>query len=690
MPSLPFAQRLVGGAILSGLLTLQARADIVMPDLFSDHMVLQRGSSVPIWGTADPGEEVAISFPSVAGDKSPSYRTVADEGGRWQIRMDLSSISSEPFEIVLEGKNKLTLSDVVVGTVWLASGQSNMEMMLESSVDGALEVKNSANAGLRHFRVEKATGDQPSAVVKGHWEVASPETSGKFTAVGYYFGKRLQEQLQIPVGLIHASWGGAPVETWISLEALAAMPEVAKSTNLQREALRDALAARESFQSGFRDWLENTARQEKEPDDPASFAKGDTDGWIPVTIPGPPSNTALPLAGTTWFRREVKVPPERAGKVLRLEFDDPVGFERVYWNGTLIRKTTFETHPGKEERRRINVPPHLVTEGNNTLAIRLFSPSAPAMLPAAPVAGEELLDGEWMAKGESFFATSPEQETPAPPPIPANGPNAWRVGTQLFNGMIAPLIPYKIEGVIWYQGEADVRRAHQYGALFSLLISDWRNRWQQPDLPFYFCQLANYGEKAKTPQESPWAELREAQSSTLKLSSHTGQAVLIDLGEAGDIHPRNKKPAGERLAAIALAKTYQQQIPFSGPVVKSLTIRGHQLRLAFNHIEGGLVAKELPETYPVRTLFNQTAPLIRHSPESELEGFSIAGSDRKWHWANAKIEGDTVIVWSEKVPRPVAVRYGWANNPTCNLFNKAGFPASPFQTDFPTATAGSR
>jgi sialate O-acetylesterase len=264
------------------------------------------------------------------------------------------------------------------------------------------------------------------------------------------------------------------------------------------------------------------------------------------------------------------------------------------------------------------------------------------------------------------------------------------VASFLFNGMVRPIIPYAIQGVIWYQGEENTSRAYQYRTAFPLLISDWRKQWNQGDFQFYFCQLPNHRPKASIPGESGWAELREAQSLALKLPN-TGQAVTIDIGESGDIHPRNKKDVGERLALIALAKDYGKAIPFSGPVYDSMKVESGKAILSFLHTEGGLAAKPLPEKDLVKYLTNETAPLVRNSPNSELEGFAICGEERKWVWADAMIQGQNVIVWSDKVPSPVAVRYAWADNPTCNLVNSAGLPASPFRTDdFPPFTGNAK
>jgi sialate O-acetylesterase len=481
-----------------GLMTAGLRADVRLPAIFSDHMVLQKSGKVPLWGRADPGEEVTVTF------IGQTVRTTAGADGKWMATLDLSDSAPGPFELTIQGKNKLTIRDVVVGEVWVASGQSNMTWMLMDTAGGEAEASASENPRLRQFLVERNPSPQPVEDVAGRWVSASPATSGGFSAAGYYFGKRLQRELQVPVGLIHSSVGGTPAEAWISIGAIESVPEL-KATSARL-------------------W---TGRQKADPK---------------------------------------------------------------------------------------------------------------------------------------------------------------KVASHLFNGMVAPLIPYAIRGVIWYQGEHNTGRAWQYRTTFPLLITDWRNRWGQGDFPFYFCQLANHRWKNPEPVESAWAELREAQSATLALPN-TGQAVLIDTGEAHDIHPRNKKDAGERLAAIALAKTYGRAVPHAGPACKSVRFEGGKAILDFQQTEGGLIARPVPETFDLKTKTGATAPLIRNSPNSELEGFAICGEDRKWVWARAMIKGDTVVVWAEDVPEPVAVRYGWADNPTCNLYNAAGFPASPFRTDdFPAST----
>ncbi len=535
------------------------KADVTLPAIISDHMVLQKTAKVPIWGKADPGEEVSVSLP---GAKATAK---AGDDGKWKLVLNLKDSAPGPFEMTVQGKNLLKISDVVVGEVWVASGQSNMEFELRKTIDADKEIAESANPMLRQFTVKKSVSPSPLDDTEGQWLAASPETSGSFTAVGYFFARKIQNELRVPVGIVHTSWGGTPSEAWTSPEALKTVPELSEASNRLWADFAAYPEAKASYLKTMAAWVSANAREDK------------------------PSNDVTAFAGA-----EVSFPE-----------------------------------------------------------------LSPRQLAAAPV--------------PTKTAATPQH-----------------TASFLFNGMINPIVPYAIRGVIWYQGEANAGRALQYHTAFPLLISDWRKVWQQGDFPFYFCQLANYMPKKTDPGESAWAELREAQNQTLQLP-HTGQAVLIDIGESGDIHPRNKKVAGERLARLALANDYGKSLPDSGPVLKSVKIEGDKIRLSFDKAEEGLTAAPLAPTFTVISKTGETAPLVRNSPDSPLEGFAICGEDRKWVWADAKIDGDSVIVWSEKIPAPVAVRYAWSDNPTCNLTNTAGLPASPFRTDdFPLTTANAR
>jgi len=665
-----FFRAVISFAAVASALPGAASAAVKLPAIISDHMVLQKAGKVPIWGKADPGEEVTVTI------DGKTAKAVAGPDSRWMASLNLENSAPGPFVMTVEGKNKLSISDVVVGEVWIASGQSNMVFLLRATTGGKDEAAQSANPLLRFFLVSKTASPEPQGDTEGRWLAAAPETSGEFCATGYYFGKNLQRELQVPVGVVQSSWGGTPVEAWISPKAIDSVPALKTARERLWAADREYPQLKKTFVEGMTKWTKDNNREDRRPSDVSTFAGMDVspEGWVPVKIPGPVAGGGLPQAGTVWLRKDITVRNTGENVQLNLPID---GYDSVYWNGSLIKQTTFQNFSGSRAVRKYDIPPDKLKEGRNVLAIRLYEPVGPAEFTAPPLAGLTPLSGEWSAKPEyAFPPLEAEKSAPKPPADPVS-PN--HVASYLFNGMIAPILPYAMSGVVWYQGETNADRAWQYRTAFPLLISDWRKQWQR-EFPFYFCQLANFKPKKPVPEESSWAELREAQSQALKLPN-TGEAVLIDIGEAADIHPKNKKDVGDRLAKIALANHYGRKIPFSGPVYQSMKIEGGKIRLTFAPGAGGLVAKPLPATYDVKTIAGKTAPLVRNSPASELEGFSIRGADRKWVWANAKIDGNSVVVWSDEVANPVAVRYAWADNPTCNLYNEAGLPAAPFRTD---------
>ena len=496
-------------------LPLLAGADVSLPALISDNMVIQSGAEVPIWGTSEPGEEVVV----VLGDERMA--TTGDSEGKWMVKLSPLEAGG-PFEITVTGNNTVILNNVLVGEVWICSGQSNMQWSVSRSANAAEEVAESGYPMVRLFTAKRVVADQPLPDTEGSWVSCGPDTVGSFSAAGYFFGRELRKELNVPVGLIHSSWGGTPAEAWTSLEKLESNPEL-KSV-LDR------------------------------------------------------------------------------------------------WEGIL--------------------------EG----------------YPQAKLKYEQALD-QW--KQEAEKAKEGGKPVPGKPRAPL-GPGHSHTPGGLYNGMIATLIPYAIKGAIWYQGESNAGRAHQYRTLFPAMIGNWRSSWGQGDFPFLFVQLANYRAAQPLPSDSPWAELREAQLMALSLPN-TGMAVTIDIGEAEDIHPKNKQDVGRRLALWALANTYGLDVVYSGPIYESMAVEGGRARLRFKHSNGGLLAKD----------------------NEQLRGFAIAGQDRKFRWAEAKIDADAVVVWSDEVPQPVAVRYAWADNPACNLYNEAGLPASPFRTDnWPGVTVG--
>jgi sialate O-acetylesterase len=480
-------------ACLLVCLTTAARADVKLSPLFSDHMVLQQGQPVPVWGTADAGDTVTVTV----GDQKAT--ATADGSGKWTAKVGPLPAGG-PVEVSVTGKkNNVSIKDVLVGEVWVCSGQSNMEWVVNNSNNVEQERTAANYPQVRMFTVKKAVTGNPAQSLEGSWAVCNPQTVGSFSAVGYFFGRDLHKSLNVPVGLIHTSWGGTPAESWTERSALEA-------------------------DSDFRPILERWAQQ---------YEKWKTDS------------------------------------------------------------------------------------------------------DAADAAGKPL------------------------PPDPRVNP--WRPAG-LYNAMIAPLLPYGIRGAIWYQGESNAGRAYQYRKLLPAMINSWRKAWGQGDFPFYIVSLANFTPVKPEPGDSDWAELREAQTLTAMNLPNCGQSITIDIGEANDIHPRNKQEVGRRLSLVALANTYgRKDVAFSGPVYDSMSVEGDLVRLKFKFAQGGLVAK------------GNDAPA--------LKGFAVAGDDRKWHWADAKIDGQSVVVRSDKVQRPAAVRYAWANNPVCNLYNQAGLPAVPFRTD---------
>ncbi len=650
------------GASLCSPCTL--RADVSLPPIFSDHAVLQKTVHVPVWGRASPGEKVTVAVGVARAEGT------AGADGRWRVSLDLSALPAGPFELLVKGNNEIKVPDVLVGEVWLCSGQSNMEFTLQDLKTDNGEIAGSANPMLRQFSVENVdTGVVPDDC-KGKWEIAGPQTAGRFTAVGYYFGKALQKELHVPVGLIKNARGASPCEAWIRREAFDAELKPGAEKSLQ--AMESYIPRLNAYVAALLDWEGRHHRADvADPGIPSG------EGWRPMAIPGSAADS-----GAVWLRRTVKIPSTLAGMPLHITFQNVQGVEQVYWNGTKIGGSSLEQSL-KNPQRRVSVPEALVHEGESTLLVRLFnSTGRPGITGKGSIAGPISLDGEWQFQPAASF---PELALSELPPVPGRMPISVHTATYLFNGQIAPLIPYALKGVIWYQGEANAHLGFQYRRAFPLMITDWRSQWQQGDFPFYFCQLANFKAKETVPGDSTLAELREAQTRTLSLP-HTGQAILIDVGEEADIHPRNKKDVGARLARLALARDYGKTgIEDSGPVYESAKIEGSRIRVTFTH--GPLVAKPLPATYQLKSTAPESAPLVLNRPDSELQGFAICGEDKKWVWADARIDGLSVLVSSPEVSAPVAVRYAWASNPTCNLTNAEGLPAGPFRTDdFPLAS----
>ncbi|MHC4559163.1 MAG: sialate O-acetylesterase [Planctomycetota bacterium] len=484
-------------------------ADVKLAAVIGDNMVLQQGEKVSIWGWAEPNEEVMVGVSW----HSMMWAVNADKDGKWAFEMN-SPKAGGPYEMTISGKNTIVIKNIMIGEVWVCSGQSNMQWSVQASANPEQEIADANYPDIRLFTVERKVAEQPQQDCSGSWTLCSPETVPGFSAVAYFFGRALHKKLDVPIGLIHTSWGGTPAEAWTKRSVLEKDEDFAPILKRYDDAIANYPQAKKEYEQKLEEW-------------------------------------------------------KKAAEKAKAE--------------------------GKKAGRR----------------------------PGAPFG-------------------------PGNPHSPAG----------LYNAMIAPLIPYGIQGAIWYQGESNAGRAYQYRKLFPAMIKNWRDDWGQGDFPFLFVQLANFMAVKPEPADSAWAELREAQSMTLALPN-SGMAVIIDIGEADDIHPKNKQDVGKRLALWALAQTYGKELVYSGPIYKSMEVQGDKIILHFDHVGGGLVARA----------------------DEPLKGFAIAGEDRKFVWADAKVDGDTVVVGSDKISEPVAVRYAWADNPVCNLYNKEALPASGFRTD---------
>jgi sialate O-acetylesterase len=659
-------------AVLPLLILLCAyavHAEVRLPAIISDNMVLQQGTKVRIWGNAKAGERIIVTF------QNKSSETVADAQGRWQVFIGPLKTGA-PADLAVKGDNVLTIKNVLVGEVWLCSGQSNMEWPLANTT-GAAETLAQANyPEIRMFRVEHHTSAEPLTDVEGHWIVTTPDEAAHFSAVGYFFGRELHQRLKVPIGLIDSSWGGTPAEAWTSHDALLSAPELKPILDRYASSLNMRPQAKEAYAQAIAQWEEKNlyidAGNKGEALGYADPATATAD-WSKMDLPQQFETAGMLIDGAVWFRKALELPESWAGKELVLNLTPIDDQDVTYFNGTKVGSIGRETPNSYMVPRKYVVPGSLVHGGRNVIAVRVFDSageggfSRGGAMSIAPKGAAESdvisLRGAWDYKVE--LALEPKH------PDWGSRPEAVGVSNQnnpsvLYNAMIAPLVPFAIRGAIWYQGESNAGRAYQYRTLFPLMIRNWRSAWGH-DFPFYFVQLANWHANKAEPDESDWAELREAQTMTLR-EPQTGMAVTIDIGDENDIHPRNKLDVGRRLAAWALAYTYRQKVIPSGPLVDQYSIDGDKIRIRFKHGVG-----------------------LKTSDGGPLKGFAIAGEDRRFVWADARIDGDTVIVSSPKVSKPVAVRYGWADNPIANLYNGAGLPASPFRTDdWPGVTATRR
>ncbi len=635
------------GYLLS-FLAIDAFCTVRLPRLVSDGMVLQRDARVRIWGWAESGETVKISF------LDSTRQALANEAGEWSAVFS-GLEAGGPYEMVIAAGDTFKIRNILVGDVWVCSGQSNMDINMDRVRPlYEEEIRNAGNEEIRYFSVPASWNfiEPQEDLPSGKWENISRDNILAISAVAYFFAGELYRKYHVPVGIIRSSLGGSPAEAWMSEDALKAFPQYYDEMQKYKDT---ALIRRIENEDKRRitDWymrLNSRDAGYKDPGLPWYNPRVDISGWDVLQVPGYWADQGEgEVNGVAWFRKDIELKGEMAGKAARLNLGRIVDADSVFVNGVYVGSTGYQYPP-----RRYRIPEGLLTGGKNSIVIRLISNGGRGgFVPGKPY--ELIIAGETFdLKGKWYYRFGTEME-----PSPSATTIRWKPGG-LYNGMLNPLTDYTIKGVVWYQGESNASRAAEYKNLFPALIRNWRNSWHQGDFPFIYVQLPNYMESKDQPSESEWALLREAQAEALSLPN-TGMAVAIDLGEWNDIHPLNKKDVGGRLALAAEKTAYHETgIIASGPRFKSMKIKGNRLMLTFTGTGSGLVTKG----------------------GGKLMGFAIAGKDMRFVWAKAKISGQRVVVWNAKVRDPVAVRYAWADNPKgANLYNKEGLPAAPFRTD---------
>ena len=625
--------------------TEKTYSQVKLPRLISDSMVLQRDVRINIWGWAKPGEKVSVSF----NDKQYSTLTATD--GKWNIVLQAAKAGG-PYSMEINASNHLSIKNILMGEVWVCSGQSNMELPIDRVVDrypGIIASTN--NPFIRQFifptvyNFKSMQDDFPL----GNWQTANPKAIGQFTAVGYFFAKALYEKYKVPIGIIKSPVGGAPAEAWLSEEALRSFPEEMNlAAKLSDDHYVDSIKNNDRIVTNA--WYDNAWLQDKGMQEPIKWfdVNYEPTGWSKMQLPGYWNEQGLKNTnGVVWVRKEIDIPESMTHTSARLRFGNVVDRDSVYVNGIFVGTVGYQYPP-----RKYDIPLGLLKRGKNVITVKVINSSGRGGFyegkPYYIAAGKDTIDlkGEWQYKLAVAL-------TPLP-----NGTTFQYLPGGLFNAMISPLLKYNIKGVIWYQGESNTAKPRTYRSLFKAVIDDWRKHWGK-DFPFLYVQLANFQAAKNQPSESQWAELREAQLQTLSVPN-TAMVVTTDIGEWNELHPLNKKDVGERLALAARHVAYgEKKIVYAGPTYRSMKTNGNKIILTFEHTGSGLMVKG-----------------------NQLNYFSIAGKDKKFVWAKAVIKGNTVIVWNDGIADPVAVRYAWADNPEgANLYNKEGLPASSFRTD---------
>lgn len=615
---------LLGIALLLAMGSQPVMAKVRLPKLVSDKMVLQRDTDLKIWGWADAGEKVTVRL------QGNYYETEADKNGNWEVILPPQQAGG-PYLLEV---NEIVIRDVLVGDVWLCSGQSNQETPIHRLTEMFPEINVSNNHMIRHYKVptqdiKETLAEEIAGNAVWHSGVASEVMN--WTALAYFYAQEAYAKTKVPQGMLVSSLGGSAIESWVSQEHLKEFPRLV----LDKKALKQMNQA--SKDQGEGKWNQ---------------LNWDDSDWKTMQMPGTWRENGVNVRGTVWLRKDFEIPEAMEGRHARLAMGTLVHNDAVFVNGVYVGSTGYEYPP-----RRYQIPAGVLRKGKNTIAVRLNAPAGNGeFIKDKPYkiigdAAEIDLTGTWKYKvGLDLAEVSKYAERLK---------NRQSVGSGLYNGMIYPIRHYRVKGAIWYQGESNAGRSHEYGALMSALITNWRELWQKPELPFLLVQLPNFMEKHEKPTDSGWARIREAQLNTFKTTPNTALAVTYDVGEWNDIHPLNKKAVAQRLFLGARKVVYGEKVTHSGPVYKDMKIEGDKIVISFTETGRGLMAKG-----------------------GTLKHFAIAGEDKQFVWAEAVIRGNKVVVSSKSVKNPVAVRYAWSDNPDeANLCNKEGLLASPFRTD---------
>ncbi len=631
--------------LLISLSTLNSRiyAEVRLPSFLTDNMVLQRDIPVNIWGWANPGEKITVQF------NGQKVSIKADAEGKWKLQLNPTKAGG-PYEIHVKGKNEIILKNILFGDVWVCGGQSNMEWTLQSASNWDKEADSADLPNIRLLTITKKMSSKPKEDVENSkWQVCNANNAAIFSAIGYYFGKNLFRHLNIPIGLINSNWGGTDIETWISMETMLKDNDYKKVMENMKNKDMEALEKEAEIKT--KKWMDTVANYDRGIIDKWYLPETNLSAWKEIQAPALWESEGYPnLDGIAWYRKEFVLTADEANAKAEVSLGPVDDIDETYINGQFIGRTERYDIP-----RKYVIKPGILKAGKNVICVKVIDTGGGG--------------GIWGTSDQMYIDAGDKRKSIAgtwlfrvsidlPAQRSSDNPNMFP--SLLYNAMIHPLLNYGIKGVIWYQGENNTGKAMKYRTLFPNLINDWRTNWKDGEFPFIFVQLANYMAPSAVPDQSNWAELREAQTMTLSVPK-TGMACIIDIGDANDIHPRNKRDVGYRLSLAARKVAYGENLVYSGPTYKSMKFENGKAIIEFDNIGSGLLVKD---------------------KYGYIKAFAIAGADKVFHWAKAYIDGNKVIVYSDEVKNPVAIRYAWANNPDdVNLYNKEMLPAIPFRTD---------